>query len=94
MSTTAEQLLKDFDSLPESDQREVTWEILQRTRHFALPPLSDDELELNAEAMFLELDQRVGDRRIGYGRAVVKPEREQHLETPNHSAHRSPVPRR
>ncbi len=58
MSTNAEQLLKDFDLLPEADQREVAREILQRTRHFALPPLSDDELVLNAEAMFLELDQQ------------------------------------
>jgi hypothetical protein len=58
MSTTAEQLLASFDALPETVKFEVAFEILRRTKDFDFPPLTDDELVANAEAMFLELDRR------------------------------------
>ena len=58
MSTTAQQLLNEFDLLPESEKREVIIEILRRTRHLDLPPLSDDDFVMNAEALFLELDHQ------------------------------------
>jgi len=57
MSTTAQQLLASFDALPETVKFEVAFEILQRTKDFEFPPLTDDELIANAEAIFLELDQ-------------------------------------
>jgi hypothetical protein len=44
--------------LPEAEQRELAWEILRRTVNFDLPSLSDEELVLSAEELFLELDRR------------------------------------
>jgi hypothetical protein len=58
MSTTASEILESFDHLAEDEKREVASEILRRTIELELPPLTDDELVLNAEALFLELDQR------------------------------------
>jgi hypothetical protein len=58
MSTTAQQLLNEFDLLPESEKQEVIIEILRRTRYLDLPPLSDDDLVMNAQAIFLELDNQ------------------------------------
>ncbi len=58
MSTNAQQLLATFDALPEVTKFEVAAEILRRTKDFEIPPLTDDELVANAEAIFLELDQR------------------------------------
>ncbi len=58
MSTSAQQVLATFDALPEAAKFEVAVEILRRTKDFELAPLRDDELVANAEAIFLELDQR------------------------------------
>ena len=57
MTATAENLISVFDTLPETEKREVATVILQRTLHFDLPPLSDDELVLSAEQLFLALDR-------------------------------------
>jgi hypothetical protein len=58
MSTTSQQFIASFDALPETVKFEVAFEILRRMKDFDLPPLTDDELLANAEATFLELDQR------------------------------------
>ena len=58
MSTTTSEILEPFDHLAEDEKREVASEIIRRTRELELPPLTDDELALNAEALFLELDKR------------------------------------
>ena len=58
MSTTANEILDSFDHLAEDEKREVASEIIRRTRELELPPLTDDELALNAETLFLELDKR------------------------------------
>jgi hypothetical protein len=58
MTTTAENLISIFDTLPEPEKREVATVILHRTLDFDLPPLSDEELTLNAEQLFLELDRQ------------------------------------
>jgi hypothetical protein len=57
MTTTAENLISIFDALPEPEKREVATVILHRTLEFDLPPLSDEELSLNAEQIFLALDR-------------------------------------
>jgi hypothetical protein len=57
MTATAENLISIFDSLSEREKREVATAILYRTLEIALPPLSDEELVLNAEQLFLELDR-------------------------------------
>lgn len=64
MSTKAQAVLTSFDALPEAGKYEVALEILRRTKEIEFPPLADDDLIANAEALFLELDQReVNDER-------------------------------
>jgi hypothetical protein len=58
MSTTVEEILNSFDHLSEADKHELASEIIRRTVEFDLPALSDEDLVLNAEALFLELDKR------------------------------------
>lgn len=57
MTATAENLISIFDSLSEREKREVATVILHRTLELDLPSLSDEELVLNAEQLFLELDR-------------------------------------
>jgi hypothetical protein len=58
MSTSAQNLIESFDKLPESEKQEVASVILRRTINFDMPALSDEELVLSAEEIFLELDRR------------------------------------
>ena len=51
-------LLEAFDLLSVAEKQAVTCEILRRMRGVDLPPLSDEELVLSVEALFLELDGR------------------------------------
>ena len=44
--------------MSEADKQTVVGEILRRMQHVDLPPLSEEELVANAEALFLELDRR------------------------------------
>jgi hypothetical protein len=57
MTALVQQFLNTFDRLPDSERLEVALEILKRVIHLDLPPLSDDDLVLNAEGLFLELDR-------------------------------------
>jgi hypothetical protein len=58
MTTVAQHLLDAFDRLSAEEQQAVACEILRRMRDVDLPPLSDEDLVLSAEALFLELDRR------------------------------------
>jgi hypothetical protein len=58
MSTSTQHLLDSFDELTEAEKQEVAAEILRRTMNLDIPSLSDDELILSAEELFLELDRR------------------------------------
>ncbi len=58
MSTIVEEILDSFDHLSEAEKRELASEIIRRTIEMSFPPLTDEEFVLNAEALFLELDQR------------------------------------
>ena len=58
MSITVEDILDSFDHLSEAEKRELVSEIIRRTIDMSFPSLTDEELVLNAEALFLELDQR------------------------------------
>jgi hypothetical protein len=58
ISTTVEELLKSFDLLPELEKHRVAAEILRRSLALTSAPLTDDELALNAEQVFLDLDRR------------------------------------
>lgn len=56
VNSVSQQLLSSFEQLPESEKQQVAAEILRRTLKSEQPSLSDEELILNAEAVFLSLD--------------------------------------
>lgn len=58
MTSSVQQMLDTFDRLPEAEQKELAAEILRRTLSLEYGPLSDEELTLNAEQVFLELDRQ------------------------------------
>ena len=58
MTTVTQHLLDAFDRLSVEEQQTVACEILRRMQDVDLPPISDEELVLSAEALFLELDHR------------------------------------
>jgi len=58
MTTTIQRFLDAFDLLSEAEKQAVACEILRRMRDVDLPPLSDEELVVSAEALFLELDRQ------------------------------------
>lgn len=57
MTVAVQNLLNAFERLAEFEKWELVFEILRRVAHFDFPPLTDEELVLNAEAVFLELDR-------------------------------------
>ena len=58
MTAILEELLNTFDQLTDSERMEFASEILKRVIHLDFPPLSDEDLVLNAEELFLELDRQ------------------------------------
>lgn len=56
MTTTARELLSEFEQLAAHDQREVAREILLRTQSWEYPSLTDDELTGIAGEAFRRLD--------------------------------------
>ena len=57
MGTPAENIIAEFNQLPDSEKQEVAAAILRSTLGIEFPRLSDDELVLSAEETFLELDR-------------------------------------
>jgi hypothetical protein len=57
MSTATQHLLDAFD-LSSAPEKQLICEILRRVEDLDLPPLSDEELVANAEALFPGLDRR------------------------------------
>jgi len=58
INTAVEELLKSFDLLPEDEKHQVAKAILLRSLDLRSAPLTDEELVLNAEQVFLDLDRR------------------------------------
>jgi hypothetical protein len=58
MTTLTQEILHNFDQLPNTEQLEIALQILKRIVNLDFPPLSDDDLVFNAEELFLELDQQ------------------------------------
>ena len=58
MTTATRDLLKAFENLPEAERLNFAAEILRRTAHRDLPPLSDDDLTTAAEELFLQFEAR------------------------------------
>ncbi|MEG4856584.1 hypothetical protein QUB75_02100 [Microcoleus sp. K1-B6] len=57
MTILVEELLNTFERLTDSERLYLVLEILKRTVYLDFPPLSDEDLVLNAEGLFLELDE-------------------------------------
>lgn len=55
---TVNEIISSFDRLPPAEQKELTRQILLRNLDIDTPAVSDEELILAAEAIFLELDER------------------------------------
>ena len=58
MGDAARDLLKSFESLSETDQREVLAQLLRRAADLPYSFPSDDELVRAADQVFQELDRR------------------------------------
>ncbi len=58
MTETVQEILATFDHLPLNEQREVTKVILRRSLDTETPSLTDVELILQAEELFLELEKQ------------------------------------
>lgn len=56
MTALVQELLNTFDRLTDSERLMLVLEILKRTVYLDFPPLSDEDLVLNAEELFRELD--------------------------------------
>ena len=57
MTNAVQKILNTFDNLTYSERLELLSEILRRTVFLVFDPLSDEELTLNAEDIFLALDE-------------------------------------
>ncbi|NJL92130.1 MAG: hypothetical protein HC916_21950 [Coleofasciculaceae cyanobacterium SM2_1_6] len=57
MSAVVQNLLNTFDSLTDAERLDLLSEILRRTTDLEFLPLTDGDLILNAEDIFLTLDQ-------------------------------------
>ena len=58
MTQAIEEVLKKFDELAEAEQQEAMCEMLKRISKHETSPISEQEMILNAEELFLELDKR------------------------------------
>lgn len=56
VTTLVQELLNTFDHLIDLERLFLVMEILKRTIYLDFPPLSDEDLALNAEELFLDLD--------------------------------------
>jgi hypothetical protein len=57
MNSSSKTVLESFEQLPEAEKQLVAMEILRRAIDTDHLPLQDEELLLNAEAIFLSLDE-------------------------------------
>jgi hypothetical protein len=64
ITPVVQDFLTTFDRLTDSEQLDLASEILKRTAYLDLPSLSDEDLVLNAEEIFLQLDESSYDNPI------------------------------
>lgn len=58
VTAQAKHIIEDFGALPDQEKREVLAELLRMSREIPYPAVSDDELLLTADEIFLEYDRR------------------------------------
>jgi hypothetical protein len=61
MTAVVQNLLNTFDSLTYAERLDLLSEILRRIAYLEFLPLSDEDLTLNAEDIFLTLDREESD---------------------------------
>jgi len=61
LAIAVQNILHSCESLPDAEKQELASEILRRYSKLDFSPFSDDELDLNAEQLFLERDRRESD---------------------------------
>ncbi len=64
MTVLAQEILKTFDKLPNKEKSEIALQILRRLAGSDFPPLTNENLVLNAEELFLALDQQESERKL------------------------------
>jgi DNA-binding transcriptional regulator YhcF (GntR family) len=67
MTAIAQEILNNFDRLPSTEQMAIALAILRRLENFDFPQLTDEDLALNAEELFLALDQQEVDIDARFG---------------------------
>ncbi len=58
MTAAGKHILQDFESLPDTEKREVLANLLRISREIEYPAIGDEELIASADAIFLEYDRR------------------------------------
>lgn len=58
MTAEVQELIESFNRLSEADKKVIVVEVLRQTTYSETPSISDEELVLNAEELFLEIDMR------------------------------------
>jgi chorismate-pyruvate lyase len=72
MTLSAQQIIDAFERLPEPEKQTVAHEILRRSVQLQVPSLTDEELVVAAEDLFLTLDAReAGNDSSDPGRGLV-----------------------
>ena len=72
MSTATLSILESFNQLPEPEKRELAAEIIRWTANLDFPPLTDEDLVIAADELFIELDRaEVKDAKSKSGRGLV-----------------------
>jgi hypothetical protein len=61
MPANVADILRAFEHLSEPEKKDLAAEILRRSVQWEWPALSDEDLVLNAEQLFLELDKTEAD---------------------------------
>jgi len=56
MTLSMQQIIDSFERLPDTEKQKVAYEILRRSAHFEVLPLTDEDLITAAEDLFLTLD--------------------------------------
>lgn len=58
MTAEVQELIESFNRLSEADKKVIVVEVLRQTTYSETPSISDEELVLNAEELFIEIDMR------------------------------------
>jgi hypothetical protein len=58
VTAQAKHIIDDFGALPDQEKREVLAELFRMSRELEYPSVSDDELLVTADEIFLEYDRR------------------------------------